>query len=113
MPLYGGIDLHANNSVRVLLDDQDQVVQHKTTHWLSIENLLTRTTGRAMRGNRIKQRTAADVAGLLPEPELALAVKRNRAGMRCLETQMATMAQTVTQRVKWQAECNDLRTGSG
>src|SRR5712691_3869493 len=29
MPLYGGIDLHANNSVIVLLDDQDQVVYQK------------------------------------------------------------------------------------
>src|SRR5215472_16608172 len=26
MPLYGGIDLHANNSVIVLLNDQDQVL---------------------------------------------------------------------------------------
>ena len=26
MPLYGGIDLHANNSVVVLLTDQDQVI---------------------------------------------------------------------------------------
>jgi len=109
----GSIDPKAGRAVRDLVRKRSQLVQHKTTHWLSIENLLTRTTGRAMRGNRIKQRTAADVAGLLPEPELALAVKRNRAGMRCLETQMATMAQTVTQRVKWQAECNDLRTGSG
>jgi transposase len=29
MTLYGGIDLHANNSMIVLLDDQDQVVLHK------------------------------------------------------------------------------------
>ena len=29
MPLYGGIDLHANNRVVVLLDDQDQVVYQK------------------------------------------------------------------------------------
>ena len=28
-PLYGGIDLHANNSVIVLLDEQDQVVFRK------------------------------------------------------------------------------------
>ena len=26
MPLYGGIDLHANNSVVVLLNEQDQVI---------------------------------------------------------------------------------------
>jgi len=29
MSLYGGIDLHANNSVVVLLNDQDQVVYQK------------------------------------------------------------------------------------
>ena len=28
-PLYGGIDLHANNSVLVVLDDEDQVVYRK------------------------------------------------------------------------------------
>lgn len=29
--LYGGIDLHANNSVIVLVDDQEQVVYEKRT----------------------------------------------------------------------------------
>jgi transposase len=29
MPLYGGIDLHANNSVVVLLNEQDQRLYHK------------------------------------------------------------------------------------
>ena len=29
MPLYGGIDLHANNRVVVLLDEQDQMVYHQ------------------------------------------------------------------------------------
>jgi len=29
MPLYGGIDLHANNSVVVLLDEQDQMIYHQ------------------------------------------------------------------------------------
>ena len=42
MPLYGGIDLHANNSVVVLLNDQDQVIYQNPitvcslschTHW--------------------------------------------------------------------------------
>ena len=100
-------------AVRDLLRKRSQLVQHKTTHLLSIQNLLTRNTGRAMSGNRIKQLTVADVDGLLPEPELALAVKSNLAVMRCLETQIATIAQTVTQRVKLQAEFNDLLTVSG
>ena len=29
MPLYGGIDLHANNSVIVLLNEQDKVIYRK------------------------------------------------------------------------------------
>ena len=29
MKLYGGIDLHSNNSVVVLLDEEDQVVYEK------------------------------------------------------------------------------------
>jgi len=29
MPLYGGIDLHANNSVVVLLNEQDQMIYHR------------------------------------------------------------------------------------
>ena len=29
MPLYGGIDLHANNSVIVLLNEQDEVISRK------------------------------------------------------------------------------------
>jgi transposase len=29
MPLYGGIDLHANNSVVVLLNELDEVIYQK------------------------------------------------------------------------------------
>ena len=29
MPLYGGIDLHANNSVVVVLNEQDEVLYQK------------------------------------------------------------------------------------
>ena len=29
MPLYGGIDLHANNSVIVVLHEQDEVIYRK------------------------------------------------------------------------------------
>jgi transposase len=35
MPLYGGIDLHANNSVVVLLNEQDQVIyQRRLSNYL-------------------------------------------------------------------------------
>jgi transposase len=100
-------------AVRALWRQRSQLVQHKTTHVLSLQTLFTRHPGRARSGNRLQPRTAEDIAGLLPAPELALAVQSTLAVMRCLATHMATMAQTVPQRVKWQAEFKDLLTGSG
>src|SRR5467141_3711103 len=59
----------AERAVRDLLRKRAHLVRHKTTHLLSIQTLFTRNTGRAMSGNRIKQLTAEDIDGLLPEPE--------------------------------------------
>ena len=100
-------------AVRDLLRKRTQLVQHKTTHVLSIQNLFTRNTGGSISSNRIKQLTAEDIDVLLPEPDLALAVKSNLAVMRCLETHIAAMTQTVTQRVKLRVEFQDLLTVSG
>ena len=100
-------------AVRDLLRKRTQLVQHKTTHVLSIQNLFTRNTGGSISSNRIKQLTAEDIDALLPEPELALAVKSNLAVMRCLETPIAAITQTVTQRVKLRVEFQDLLTVSG
>src|SRR5206468_2165638 len=100
-------------AVRDLLRKRTQLVQHKTTHVLSIQNLFTRNTGGSISSNRIKQLTAEAIDELLPEPELALAVKRNLAVMRCLETHIAAITQTVTQRVKLRVEFQDLLTVSG
>jgi hypothetical protein len=45
MPLYGGIDLHANNSVVVLLNEQDQVIYQRRLvqvpiKWLRVLKIL-------------------------------------------------------------------------
>ena len=57
MPLYGGIDLHANNSVVVLLNEQDQVIyqQRLSNHLPTILEQLApyqRQTSRAWWWNR-------------------------------------------------------------
>ena len=44
MPLYGGIDLHANNSVVVLLNDQDQVIYQKRLPLLGQWRMAVRPT---------------------------------------------------------------------
>ena len=53
MPLYGGIDLHANNSVIVLLNEQDKVIYRKRlsndlptpTVCLEVMSLMTSSCG--------------------------------------------------------------------
>jgi hypothetical protein len=44
MPLYGGIDLHANNSVIVLLHEQDEVIHQKRSHssWVGTRRVALR-----------------------------------------------------------------------
>src|SRR3989442_10073053 len=51
----------AERAVRDLLRKRSQLVRQKTANLLSIENLLTRNTGRTWSGNRIKQLTAGEV----------------------------------------------------
>ena len=91
--------------MRDLLRQRSQLVRQRTTNLLSIQNLLTRNTGQALSGNRLKQLSAEEVEQLLPQAELALAVKSNLAVLQCLEGQIEQIEAVVLARVK-------LRTGN-
>lgn len=100
-------------AVRDLLRKRSQLVRQKTANLLSIQNLITRNTGSSMSSNRIKQLTVADVDQLLPQVELALAVKSNLSVIRCLEEQIETIEQAVITRVKLKPEFTHLKTVDG
>jgi hypothetical protein len=61
-------------AVRDLQRKRSRLVRQKTANLLNIQNFLTRNTGQALRGNRLKQLTPATVRqlGSLPEHALAL-----------------------------------------
>jgi transposase len=82
-------------AVRDLLRKRSQWGRQRTTNLLRIQNLLTRNTGSALRGHRIKQLTVAEVEQLLPQAELALAVKSNLAVLQCLEEQIESREEVV------------------
>ena len=82
-------------AVRDLLRKRSQLVRQRTSNLLSIQNLLTRNTGSSLSGNRIKQLTVAEVEQLLPQAELALAVKSNLAVLQCLEEQIESIEEVV------------------
>jgi len=80
---------------------------------LSIQNLLTRNTGSALSGNRIKQLTIEEVEELLPQAELALAVKSNMAVLQCLEEQIEQIEAVVLAQLKVRDGFQPLLTVSG
>jgi transposase len=87
-------------AVRDLLRKRSQLVRHRTSNLLSIQNLLTRNTGRSLSGNRIKHLSVAEVEQLLAQAELALAVKSNLTVLQCLEEQIAQIEAVVLAQLK-------------
>jgi transposase len=103
----------AERAVRDLLRKRGQLVRQKTANLLSVQNLLTRNTGASVSGNRIKQLGAADLERLVPEAELALAVRSNLAVMHCLAREIALLERTVKERTKLRPAFPQLLTVSG
>jgi transposase len=87
-------------AVRDLLRKRSQLVRQKTANLLSIQNLLTRNTGKAMRGNQIKQLTPVTVSELVPFPEQALALQVTVAVMRHLAEHIVVIERAVHAQVK-------------
>jgi transposase len=103
----------AERAVRDLLRKRSQLVRQRTANLLSIQNLVTRNTGSALSGNRIKQLTVAEVEELLPEATLALAVKSNLAVLQCLEEQIEQSEAVVRAPLKLREGFQPLLTVSG
>ena len=96
----GYIYPRAERPVRDLLRKRSQLVRQRTTNLLSIQNLLTRNTGSSMSANQVKGLDAQQVDELLPDSDLALAVKANLSVMSSADQQAQLLEQTVMQRVK-------------
>ncbi len=90
----------AERPVRDLLRKRSQMVRQRTTNLLSIQNLMTRNTGSSLSANQIKGLDTQQVDELLPNGDLALAVKANLSVMSSADEQVQILEQIVTQRVK-------------
>ncbi len=100
-------------AVRDLLRKRSQLVHHRTAHLLSIQNLVTRNTGSSISANRIKALDDPQVDELLPNEDLALAVKANLAVMCTADKQTQILERTVTERVKLRPQFSFLKTVPG
>jgi transposase len=109
----GHIYPRADRPVRDLLRKRSQMVRQRTTNLLSIQNLLTRNTGGSLSANRVKGLDVQQVDELLPNGDLALAVKANLSVMCSADEQTEILERTVTQRVKLRPQFSFLKTVPG
>ena len=109
----GYIYPRADRPVRDLLRKRSQLVRQITTNLLSIQNLVTRNTGESLSANQIKGLDVQQVDELLPNGDLALAVKANLSVMCGADEQTKILERTVTQRVKLSPQFSFLKTVPG
>ena len=109
----GHIYPKADRPVRDLLRKRSQMVRQRTTNLLSIQNLLTRNTASSMSANRVKGLDVQQIDELLPNGDLALAVKANLSVMSSADEQVELLEKTVTQRVQLRPQFSFLKTTPG
>jgi len=109
----GYIYPRAERPVRDLLRKRSQMVRQRTTNLLSIQNLMTRNTGSSLSAKRVKGLDVQQVDELLPNGDLALAVKANLSVMLSADEQTEILERTVTQRVKLRPQFSFLKTVPG
>jgi transposase len=100
-------------AVRDLLRKRSQLVRQKVTHILGIQNLMSRNKGMRLSADKIRQLTDAEIEGLLPQADLALAVKSNLAVYRCLVEEIDRLEKVVKQRLKLRPSFQSLLTVDG
>ena len=99
--------------VRDLLRRRSRLVQQHTGNLQSVQNLMARNRGHSLSANQVKRLTYEEVDRLLPNADLALAVKANLAVMRTLEGVIDLLEKTVKGRIKLRPQFKPLLTVSG
>src|SRR5207249_824250 len=99
--------------VRDLLRKRGQLVHQRTANLLSIQSLISRTTGNSFCAKYIKALDIQHVDGVLPNPDLVLALKANLAVMNSADAQIEILEKTVQDRVKLRPQFRFLKTVPG
>jgi transposase len=100
-------------AVRDLLRKRGQMVHQRTTNLLSIQSQVTRNTGSSISANRVKALDVQEVDELLPNGDLALAVKANLSVMSSADEQIEILEKAVLERVKLRPQFMFLKTAPG
>ena len=99
--------------VRDLLRKRMQLVQQRTSNLLSVQTQAARHLGQAWSSNRIKKLSREEVADLVIDPHVALAITSNLTVMRCLTEQIHHLEKVIKAQVKLKPAFEPLLTVSG
>jgi len=103
----------AERPVRDLLRKRSQLVRQRTSNLQSLQNLMARNLGHSLSANLVKRLSYEDVDRLLPDIDLALAVKSTLAVIRNLDAVIAMLEKRVKARIKLRPAFKPLLTVSG
>lgn len=103
----------AERPVRDLLRKRSQLVHQHTASLQSIQNLMARNRGHSLSASRIKRLSYEDVDRLLPDIDLALAVKGTLAVMSTLDGVISVLEKRIKARIRLRPAFKPLLTVSG
>ena len=100
-------------ALRDLLRKRGQMVRQRTTHILSMQNLLARNLGVQTSGNELKRWANADVDALVLLDEQKLALGSNLAVMQCIDEQIDVLEHAILAQARGREDYQALRSVSG
>ena len=90
-----------------------QLVRHRTSHILSIKNILSRNLGTTMKSDAIKRLKDEEVKTLFPEPHLYLSVMASLTTVQHLTSQVGQIEKTLLGQIRLRDDFKGLLTVPG
>jgi transposase len=102
-----------DRAVRDLLRKRSQLVNQRVAHILSIQNLMSRNTGKSMSGAKVKALTEVELSLMFENEDLAMAVMCNLRAVKFLTKEITMLEKTVQARVSLRPEYENLLSVDG
>jgi transposase len=98
---------------RDLLRKRLHLVRHRTSHVLSVKNILARNLGIRMKSEEVKKLSTSEIKTLFPDPEMRLAVAASVGLITHLENEIKGIEAMITRKLKVRKEFIKLLTMPG
>lgn len=102
-----------DRSTRDLLRKRGQLVQHRTTHILSIQTIVERSTSVRLSANKIKKLTEEELRGYLKDEAIFIAAKSNLLMAQYLQSQIKEIEAVVSKKIRLHPAYKKLLTVDG